>query len=364
MNVPTITLARGRHRRAAVSLVLLGALTVALPSATLGQDGADPSLPFPQTLGGLTLEVETFSGPEYVAQFSSGAAEDLAFIEGTEALVDGVGKTLEDLTVKSALVEPSPGNLAAVVAFQIDGSDARDFTTDAIDLLLGDVVTPELLVRPVAGKWVLRVADAAMPGVYPRTVFIDGDTAWIIQGDEPIVWEALDQLPAATPASAADEGQLVAQLPLLLDGRRRTGLYEATEPLFMPTLSERLGPELETWLLDLYLKAGVTPADMVGLIAWWGVESSQDSVQIEGYRLPGADADRAASLLTDVILAEGSALPEGVVRSEAQIGGRDVVTLDSGAFKQHIFRSADTVWVVTDNADEPELVAEAISALP
>jgi hypothetical protein len=53
-----------------------------------------------------------------------------------------------------------------------------------------------------------------------------------------------------------------------------------------------------------------------------------------------------------------------VVRSEAQLGGRDVVILDSGAFQQHLFLSADTVWVVTDHADELEMVEEAIATLP
>lgn len=364
MNVPTITQARGHHRRVAVSFALLGALAIALPTSALAQDEDGPDLPFPTTLGGVPLEVETFSGPEWVAEFSAAGSDDVTFIEGTDALLEGVGKTLDDLTVKSALVEPSPGNVAVVVAIDVDGSDAREFAADAIDLLLGDVVSPELVLRPVAGKWVLRVVDATMPGVYPRTVYLDGNTAWIIQGDEPLVWEALDQLPNVTSAGGADEAQMVSQLPLVLDGRRRTGLYEATEPLFMPTLSERLGPPLEAWLLDLYLGAGMTPAEMIGLITWWGVESSQDSVQIEGYRLPGSDGELAASLLNNVILAEGSDLPEGVVRSEEQIAGRDVVVLDSGVFKQYLFRSGDTVWVVTDNADEAEMTAEAIAALP
>ena len=156
---------------------------------------------------------------------------------------------------------------------------------------------------------------------------------------------------------------MIAQLPLELDGRRRPGLYEAPEPLFLPRLSERLGPDLELWLLDLHLDAGLTPAEMIGAITWWGIEDSQQSVQIEGFQLPDGDGQLMQSLLSDVILAEGVDAP-GVSRSEGQVGGRDVVTLDFETIKQHIFTSNDTVWVVTDHAGEPDMAAEAVAALP
>jgi hypothetical protein len=88
---------------------------------------------------------------------------------------------------------------------------------------------------------VLRVTDEAIPGVYPRTVYIDGDTAWIIGADEPAVLELLEQLPLGTPSAVTTDEMVSRRLPVELDGRRRAGLYEAVEPLFFPTLSERLG---------------------------------------------------------------------------------------------------------------------------
>jgi hypothetical protein len=323
--------------------------------------GDDTDVPFPTSLGGEPIDIVTLSGPEYVAQFTDGENADPAFVEGVEALVADAGKTLDDLTVKSALYQPSEGNHAVVAAYTIDGIPARDFAPQAVQLLLGDVATPEFLLRPVAGKWVLRVADAEMPGVYPRTVFLNDDTAWVIEGDEQYVWDALDQLPAVEPAGAQVDDQMIASLPLELDGRRRTGLYEATEPLFLPTLSEHLGDALEQWLLDLYMDAGVTPAEMIGVVTWWGVESSQDSVQIEGYRLPGDESELVDRLVSEVIL--GTTL-EGVSRSEETIAGRDVTTLDFGTLKQHVYSSGDTAWVVTDNVGETEMVEEAITALP
>lgn len=354
---------RGRVR--AVGVALIGLLALALSAPASAQTESAEDLPFPTTtFTGEVLEVETFSGPEYVAQFSAGDATDTTFIEGTEALVSGVGKTLDDLTVKTALYQQSEGNVAIVAAFRIAGTEAREFAPDAIQLLLGDVVMPELRLRPLAGKWVLRVVDATMPGVYPRTVFLNDDTAWIIEGDEQYVFDALDQIPDLEPSGAESEESLIASLPLELDGRRRTGLYEATEPLFLPTLAEHLGDELETWLLDLYLDGGLTPAEMIGVVTWWGIETSQDSVQIEGYRLPGSNAELVERLTSEVLLSAGAAPPDGVARTEQSIAGRDVTTLDFGTVKQHIFSSDDTAWVVTDNTGEPEMVEEAIAALP
>lgn len=364
MSVHTIHQPRRGAMPRAVGIALAGLLTVALPGLAAAQDAVPDDMPFPTTMAGEALEVQTFSGPEYVAQFTSGEGADATFVEGTEALVEGVGKTLDDLAVKSALYQTDDGNHAVIAGFQIDGVEAREFVEDAVGLLLGDVAAPGLLLRPVAGKWVLRVVDTAMPGVYPRTVFLKDDTAWVIEGDEAYVWDALDQLPDVEPAAARVDDQMIASLPLELDGRRRTGLYEATEPLFLPTLSEHLGPELEQWLLDLYLRAGLTPAEMIGVVTWWGVETSQESVQIEGYRIPGSDGELITRLVSDVLLAAGAEPPEGATRTEQNLGGRDVTTLDFGTLKQHIFSSGDIAWVVTDHIDEADLAAEAIASLP
>jgi hypothetical protein len=240
--------------------------------------------------------------------------------------------------------------------------------------MLGDVVEPELALRPVAGKWVLRVIDAQMPGVYPRTVYLKDDTAWIIEGDEAYVWDALDQLPDADANPEQAFEPMIFQLPLVLDGRRRTGLYEETQPLLLPTLSGRFGPDLETWLLDLYLASGITPSEMIGALTWWGIDAFEESVQIEGYQLPGAPAELVDRLRGEIILAETdevgedgtfiSDLPEGVTRTDGEIAGRAVATLDFAGALQHVFSSGDTVWVVTDHVGEPEMAEEAIAALP
>jgi hypothetical protein len=186
-----------------------------------------------------------------------------------------------------------------------------------------------------------------------------------------------------------------------LGGDRRLGLYESTEPLFMPTLGERLGDAFGDWLLETYLTSGLTPAEMLGVIAWWAFDPTQDGIQIEGYRLPEGGEDATQRLLEDVFLqrppavsvdpeaegaepvdpeAEGAepvdpeaegvepdddiaAMLSGVEFGEDVVAGQAVTTLDFGGPRQYIFGSDDTIWVVTDPMGQPELVEEAIEAL-
>ena len=52
------------------------------------------------------------------------------------------------------------------------------------------------------------------------------------------------------------------------------------------------------------------------------------------------------------------------VKSEEEIAGQSVTTLDYGDSRQHIFSTADTIWVISDPLGEPEKVEEAIERLP
>ncbi len=380
---------RDRRARGAslASIALLVLITAGLPGPALAQDpSAVPSEPpsasaselpsagasalpsagpaFPTTLAGAELDVQTYSGEQWLAQFRDGTTENEAFAADTAALLESLGKGIDDLRVTSALAEPTPGNQAVILGLQVEGTDARDFAGPAVDLLLGDIDDPGFALRPLGSRWVLRVVDAAVPGVYPRTVYLAGDTAWIIGADEEYVFELLEQLPAQTYSQSSGEAVLAAQLPAVLDDRRRAGLYEAREPIFLPALEMRMGPTLDDWLLDLYMEEGLTPTDLVGAIAWWGIDSSEESIEVEGYQVPGGSPELVESLRSRVFLADGEALPDEVSRSEQELGGRPVTTIDFGYSKQHVFSSGDTVWVVTDHAGEPAMAEEAIAALP
>jgi hypothetical protein len=178
------------------------------------------------------------------------------------------------------------------------------------------------------------------------------------------VMDLLSQLPEQPDSAAVADGGLAAKLPVQLDGRRRRGLYEDREPTFLPGIQVRLGDALDTWLRELYLTEGLTPSDLVGAIAWWGVESSEESVEVEGYQVPGASPETVQALLDKIFLADGKPLVDEVGRTQQELGGHEVTTFDFGYSKQHVFRSGDTVWVVTDHAGEPAMAEEAIAALP
>lgn len=407
------TIRRGLSGRARpFALALVAVMATALPAAA--QEAAESAAPeaaapestavpargiaFPVMLGGQLLTPQSYSGSEWLDRFREGETADPAFVEGTEALLEGVGAGIDDLAVKTAMyevapatmlepapgesAEPVPAEVAVVAALRIDGTDARDWVEPAVDLMVGDVFEPGLVLRPLDTKWVLRVTDAAMPGVYPRTVYLKDDTAWIVQGDDEYVWDALGQLPDADPVAPSTADTLYTDVPLSLGGVRRIGLYESTEPLFLPTIGERLGDTFEDWLLELYLEAGITPAEMLGVIAWWGIDAAQDGIQIEGYRLPEGGEEMTQRLLDEVFLVRPpevsvnpdvevpepvddiAAMLSGVEFREEEIAGQAVTTLDYGGPKQYIFGSADTIWVISDPLEERALVEEAIEALP
>ena len=193
-----------------------------------------------------TLTSAPTAGSEWLAgSGATGTPEDAAYAEATQALLESLGKDIDDLVVRSALAQPSEGNQAVIVAMRIAGVEARDFVEQAVRILLSDVAEPGFVLRPLGSRWVLRVTDEAIPGVYPRTVYIDGDTAWIIGADEPYVVELLEQLPVTAPRAVVDADMVSRRLPVELDGRRRAGLFETIEPLFLPALAERLGPAFE-----------------------------------------------------------------------------------------------------------------------
>ena len=354
------------------------------PVAESATPVADTSgIAFPVMLGGQLLTPQTYSGSDWLGQFDDGEAANTAYIAETEALLESVGASADDLTVKSALYEPAQGEAAVILALRIAGTEARDWVEAAVDLIVADVIEPGLIMRPLDTKWTLRVTDVAMLGIYPRTVYLKDDTAWIIQGDTNYVWDALGQLPDAEPVGVSSaRDSLYTDVPLALGGARRSSLWESTEPLFLPTLGERLGDGIEEWLLNLYLEAGISPAEMLGVIAWWGLEGGQDGIQIEGYRLPEGGEELTQRLLDEVFLVrppevsvdpdavdieapdELAARLEGVGFSEEEIAGQAVTALDYGGAVQYIFGSADTIWVISDPLGELDLVTEAIEALP
>ena len=79
--------------------------------------------------------------------------------------------------------------------------------------------------------------------------------------------------------------------------------------------------------------------------------------------MPGASPELVERLRSEIILAAGEPLAGEVGRSDVELGGHQVTTIDLGDVKKHVLLTGDTVWVVTDHADEPEMAEAAIAAL-
>ena len=141
------------------------------------------------------MKVTSLSGSEWRALYGSGSPMDAAALEGIEGFAASIGVRMEDLSMASALHEPSSGNHDAIAAVRIRGADASEFIGPVIGLMLGDILEPQLSTVSISGKEVTRVVDALVQGIYPRYVHAVGDVVWIIEAEEPELSEILALLP-------------------------------------------------------------------------------------------------------------------------------------------------------------------------
>ena len=188
------------------SAVISGALLLALTAPAVAQDEDSLAGAFPDSVGDIPIEVGEESGADWVARFDTGEDIDVAVIARTNALVEGLDATLEDLTIASATLNPTPDNVASIAAVRVTGRGAHELIDGAIDLLLGDVLSPSIQVVYADGRDLLKVRDAEILGAYPRTLLPDGETLWIIEADQDVLGEILSQLPqsAARPTPVFD----------------------------------------------------------------------------------------------------------------------------------------------------------------
>ncbi len=150
---------------------------------------------FPTSVG-WPREVETWSGPEWLARLDPVMHRDANVIRATEALVAAADATLDDLTITTVLLEPSPGNFASIAAVHIPGARTLDLLDPVIPVMAAHIADPRISWRRVGERWIARVFDDAMPGVYPVTFYPAGDTVWVFQADLPLVERIVAELPS------------------------------------------------------------------------------------------------------------------------------------------------------------------------
>lgn len=364
------------NRRLHASIALAGLLLAAVaapataqsPAPEGGDDGRSARLAdhFPTTLGGQPLEVTIDDGAGWLARFDESDADGATVIERTRSLLESVGASVEDLSIATAQHAPSEGNVATISAIRVRGAGAHDLIGGGIELLLGDVATPDLEMRIDGGRDVLKVRDAEMPGAYPRTLVATGDTLWIIEAEPPVLGEILAALPPdREPAPPAFD--LAASVPRELAGDRRVYLVVSSGWDYVYWLSENYPSELETVALQSYLASGIPIDDVTTTSAVWTDDAGDIGAVLAAYQFAGADQATLEELLETVILPGFEGL--GSEHEEIEVAGRTVTRLideslvgpEGDVRPITLYISGDTVFVL--DADE-EIIADAIASLP
>ena len=365
------------HPIARLAAAVLAALLVALPGAALAQDETAPpsdlAAEFPDTLGGAELPVEVFDGQAWLDRADPATPDGQAVAQRTQALLDATGKTIEDLTIASALHEPSEGNHAAITAVRVNGASPADLVRPTIALLLGDIANPSIAVRPLGTRNVLRVTDADQPGTYPRTVYLDGDTVWVIDAEQPVlleIVEALPGVPAEPPVDVAAE--LVGQMPFVLGGEPRDQVqaYSGWEPLLSNAPGEMFGPQFEDAELRLFLSQGLTADDLGSALGSWNTAGS--GMFILGLAIDGAGDEVMQSILDEVIVPTIALTSQQPTIEQQEKAGRTLTVVTDQAVDEAERASStywfdivgDTVWMVNLASGDDAVLTEALESLP
>jgi hypothetical protein len=355
---------------------VLAALLVALPGAALAQDAsASPDLAstFPATLGGAELPVEVFQGQAWLDRVDASTAEGQAVAERTQALLDAAGKTIADLTVATALQEASEGDHAAITAVRVAGASPADLVRPTIALLLGDVADPTIQVRTLGGRDILRVADADQPGRYPRTLYVNGDTVWVIEAEQPLLTEIVDALPARPSEPPVDvAAQLVDEMPFLIGGERRAEVqaFSSWETLLAIPPGEMFGPQFEDAALRLFLSQGLTPDDLGSALGSW--ESAAGGVFILAFAIEGAGQDVMEGIMDEVIVPSISLTSDQPTTSQQELAGRTLTVVSDQSVEEperaaatyYFLPVGDTVWMVNLASTNEAILIEALESLP
>jgi hypothetical protein len=160
----------------------------ALPS--IGLDG-DPELAgrFPDTVGGLALEIQSISGDAFAAV----GGTDATF----EAFLDAVGAELSDVSVAfGGAADPSdPTSTLSVGAFRVLGASEDELEREfvAASEEAGDVTGLE--DASIAGKDVLTASDPTGETTMSVFIYTKDDTLYFVTGTEEQAEEILEALP-------------------------------------------------------------------------------------------------------------------------------------------------------------------------
>jgi hypothetical protein len=184
----------------ALLLVLPASVVVAqdespAPDPAVALAGTDFEGVFPTELGGLPWDDLTVNvGAEHLSdQDEDGLAE-------TEALLESLGATIDDVTTVSASrISEDFNQFAFVVAFRVSGVDVDRLLEEFLRAFAADLSEPRQETGQVAGKDVVLLHDDAFTEAtgeaQPFHFYLSEDTLWMVTAPEPELTEAFEKLP-------------------------------------------------------------------------------------------------------------------------------------------------------------------------
>ena len=178
-------------RKLVMACMVIGSIWVGLAGAAAQQDGlsvvpsaasTDSELAnlFPVSVGGQPVEVETWSGAQWVARLDPKVPEEAASIAATESLLAPGGATLDDVEVARASVDLGQDGEAVIAAVRVPGSRAYDLVDAAVGALVPPATEPFVGWGWVGDAWIAFYVDRADPDDGPLIAYPTSDTVWVI----------------------------------------------------------------------------------------------------------------------------------------------------------------------------------------
>lgn len=194
------------QRRITAALIIAG-LTLAVAAPALAQEESpepdaavvatdgDLASQLPAEVRGLPLEPTTFSGTAIVDSADMSDPEQAQDVADFEALLDGLGVSLDEVTLVSASAFDEQGG---VIAFGMQAADVdADSFLEPWALLYSsaEYEDPQLEETELGGTPVSSITDAASIFAEPLYAYARGDVVWLLLGDEADIIAVLEALP-------------------------------------------------------------------------------------------------------------------------------------------------------------------------
>lgn len=164
--------------------------------------GTDPELEaaFPRFIAGVPVIPSSIDGAGIIARTDPIDLDGQDRIAILEEVAARVGRTIDDVSVGYAEVQPGDGTPTLITAVRIRGADVAAVADRLKDVLSVDYPDPQVGSVEVAGRTLTRISDGPYdPEGISEVLLPVGDILWSISSREPYLSEIVEALAGATP---------------------------------------------------------------------------------------------------------------------------------------------------------------------